>query len=134
MFKDKLPEAELDIMKVLWGENIPLKASEIVKKLCPKYSWKVPTAHVILSGLTEKGFVGVDKSSYSHKFFHLVTENEYFAGESAALVKKAGRSLPVLFASLIDSEDVTDEELLELSEMLDKKLAEIKNKKRGGNK
>lgn len=133
MIKERLSEAELDIMKLLWKENTPLKASEIVKMLFPKYTWKVPTAHVLLSRLAEKGFVDADKSSYSHRFFHVVTEEEYFAGESAALVRKAGRSLPMLFASLIESEDVTDAELLELSEMLDKKLAEIRNKKREGN-
>lgn len=123
---EKLTESELDIMKVLWGEGRPLKASEIVKLVVPKYSWKVPTAHVLLSRLLDKGFVGVDKSGYSHKFFHTVEEKDYIAGESVQLVKKTGGRLPQLFASLIESEDVTDEELLELSEMLDKRLRDIK--------
>ena len=125
---EKLTESELDIMKVLWSEKRPLKASEIVKLLVPKYTWKVPTAHVLLSRLSDKGFVGVDKSSYSHKFFHTVEESDYLADESVQLIKKTGGRLPMLFASLIESEDVTDEELLELSEMLDKRLKSIKKK------
>ena len=127
---EKLPDAELDIMKVLWRNETALKASEIVKKLSDKYSWKVPTAHVLLSRLAEKEFVGVDKSAYSHKFFAKVTEKDYFANESADLIKKAGGRLPMMFASLIESEEVTDEELLELSQMLDKRLKAIKDKKK----
>lgn len=126
---ERLPESELDIMKVLWNEKNALKASEIVKLLSDKYSWKVPTAHVLLSRLLNKGFVGVDKSGYSHKFFPLIDESEYFANESALLMKKAKGKLPMMFASLVESEDVSEEELLELSEMLDKRLEAIKNKK-----
>ena len=36
----------------------------------------------------------------------------------------------MMFASLIESEEVTDEELLELSQMLDKRLKAIKDKKK----
>ena len=126
---ERLPEAELDIMKVLWSSQEVLKASEIVKMIADKHSWKVPTAHVLLSRLAEKGFVGVDKSSYSHKFYSLISEEEYFANESALLVKKAKGRLPMMFASLLESDDVTDEELLELSEMLDKRLKDLKQKK-----
>lgn len=126
---DRLSEAELEIMHVLWRESTPLKASEIVKILSDKYSWKVPTAHVMLSRLVEKGYIGVDKSAYSHKFFAIVSEAEHLACESALLVKKAGGKLPLMFASLIESDDVTDEELFELSAMLDKRISEIKKGK-----
>jgi predicted transcriptional regulator len=127
---ERLPESELDIMKVLWAEKRALKASEVVKLLADKYSWKVPTAHVLLSRLLNKGFVDVDKNGYSHKFFPLIDEKEYFAGESVLLMKKANGRLPMMFASLVESEDVSEEELLELSEMLDRRLREIKKKNR----
>lgn len=126
---EKLPEAELDIMKIIWRESTPLKASEIVKLLADKYSWKVPTAHVLLTRLANKGFVGADKSSYFHRFYPIITEEAYFANESAELVKRAGGRVPMMFASLIVSEEITDEELLELSELIDRRLREIKKKK-----
>lgn len=126
---ERLPEAELDIMKVLWSSQKPLKASEIVKSLSDKHSWKVPTAHVLLSRLAEKGFICVDKSSYSHKFIPQITENEYLAQESSNLIKKTGGRLPMMIASLLDSEEVSADELYELSQMLDFKLKELNSKK-----
>lgn len=126
---ERLPDGELDIMKELWREGRALKASEIAKLLAPKHSWKVPTVHVLLSRLSEKGFVEADRSGYSHKFSALVSENDYFAAESANLAKKTGGKLHAMFAALIDSADITDEELSELSALLDAKMKEIKKAK-----
>ncbi len=129
MILEKLSDAEHDIMKVLWDSEKPLKASEITKILSEKHSWKVPTVHVLISRLTEKGFISVDKSSYSHYFAPSVSEEEYLASESEQLLIKAGGKLHKMFAALIDSANVSDEELSELSAMLDAKMKEIEKEK-----
>jgi len=125
---ERLSEAELDIMKVLWKSEKELKASEIVKRLSDKHSWKVPTAHVLLSRLADKGFVTIDKSAYSHKFIPSITENEYLAYESSSLIQKTGGRLPMMIASMLDGWDVTEDEIIELSEILENKLKQIKNR------
>ena len=127
---ERLPDGELDIMKELWREGRALKASEIAKLLAPKHSWKVPTVHVLLSRLEEKGFVTADRSGYSHKFSSRVSEADYISSESAHLAKKTGGKLHAMFAALIDSADITDEELTELSALLDAKMKEIKKAKK----
>lgn len=129
MTLEKLSDAELDIMRVLWESECPLKASEITKALSPKHSWKVPTVHVMVSRLTDKGFIAADKSSYSHYFSPAVSEKEYLASESKQLLSKAQGKLPVMIAALLDSAKVTDTELSELSSILDAKLREIEQKK-----
>lgn len=126
---ERLPNAELDIMKELWNSDSPLKASDIAKRLCEKHSWKVPTVHALLSRLEDKGFVLADRASYFHRFSAAVSETEYIAAESAALLKKSGAGLPAMVAALIDSDDVTNEELCELSALISAKINTIREKK-----
>lgn len=130
MKTERLPDAELDIMKELWKSTVPLKASDIAKRLSEKHSWKVPTVHAFLSRLEEKGFVTVDRSSYFHRFLAAFSEADYIASESSALLQKSGTRLPTLVSALMDSDDVTDEELNELSALIDAKLKALREKRR----
>ena len=125
---DRLADAELDIMRVLWQADGCLKASEIVKCLSETRSWKTQTAHVLLKRLEDKGFVTADKSAYVHTYVYAVGEGDYFASESDSLFKRIGGSFKTLVASMIDTDDITAEELSELSEILEKKRAELENK------
>lgn len=128
MKKDGLPAGELDIMKVLWASNEPLRAGEISKKLVGVHSWKTPTVHKLLSRLEEKGFVSADRTSYYHHFSPCVSESEYLSGQSQALLENAGKRLPQMVAAFIDNHEVTDEELNELFELIENRLKQIKNK------
>jgi BlaI family penicillinase repressor len=127
----RLSDSELDIMRVLWHSNKPLRASEIVKLLFDTRSWKPQTAHVLLNRLCEKGYANADRENYSYRFYPLVTEAEYIASESVLLIKKVGGSVNKMVASLIDTYNITDDDILALSEMLEKKRLEIQDKKRG---
>jgi len=127
--KNGLTEAEHDIMKCLWSESRSMSAGEIATNLSHKYSWKVPTAHVLMTRLTDKGFVSVDKKSYPHKFTAIVSEEEYVMSESAAVIRKTGGHLPQMIASLIETGAITDEEFWEISEIIEKKAVEFKKKK-----
>ncbi len=126
---ERLPDAQLDIMKELWKSEKPLKASEIAKNLSEKHAWKVPTVHVLLSRLLEKGLVLADRSSYSHRFSAAISEKDYMQSQSSTLLEKSGTRIHTMFAALIDSADITDEELCELSRLLDEKMKEIREKK-----
>lgn len=126
---EHLPDAELDVMKALWESSSPLKASEIAKRLSEKHSWKVPTVHALLSRLEEKGFVFADRASYFHRFSATVTEEEYLASESAKLLRRSGTKLPALVAALMNSDEITDEEIEELSLLIDEKRKGYKSTK-----
>lgn len=128
---ERLSDAEFDIMKVLWQSGKPLRAGEIVKLLSETRSWKTQTAHVLLNRLCEKGYVTADKSEYFHHFTPTMTESEYLAAESTTLMKKVGGSVRSMIASLIDTEGVTDEDISAISDILEKKRAEIRKDKPG---
>jgi len=131
MKMERLPDSELDIMKELWKSDSPLKAGDIAKRLAPKHSWKVPTVHALLSRLEEKGFVCADRSSYFHRFSPAVTEGDYIASESSVLLEKSQKRLPDLVCALMDFHDVSDEELRELSALIDARLESLKKKGKG---
>lgn len=126
---ERLPDAELDIMIALWNSTVPMRAGDIVRKLSETRSWKTQTAHVLLNRLCDKGFISADKDDYYHRFSPIITEEEYKASESDSLLKRIfGGSVKTMLASLIDTDKVTDDDILELTEMLEKKRAEIKDR------
>ena len=126
-----LPDSELVIMFVLWHSDKPLKASEIIQILSQSHAWKPSTAHTLLTRLEEKGFVSADKASYTHYFSPLISEDEYRATEShSVLTRLCDGSIKKMVASLITSESITDEDIKELTDMLQQKQAEIENKRR----
>lgn len=123
---ERLADAELDIMRVVWKSEKPLKASEITKLLSGERSWKTQTAHVLLARLCDKGYLNVDKSTYSHTFSPAVSSEEYFAAESEMLLSRMGRNLPGLIASLIDTSSVSGEEIAQIEKMIREKKESIK--------
>lgn len=129
---ERLADSELDIMRVLWQKNVPMRAGEIVKSLSGTRSWKTQTAHVLLTRLEEKGFVSADKSGYFHTYSYVIGEREYFASESDAFVKRLGGSVKAMVASMIDGDTISEGELLELSALLDVKCGELGIKRKGG--
>ena len=125
---ERLPAGELDIMKALWETDVPLRAGEIAKRLADERSWKTPTVHKLLSRLEEKGFVRADRSSYYHKFSPVVSESEYFSCQSQALLENTRKRFPQMVAALMETYDVTDEELNELSELIESRIKQLKKK------
>ena len=123
-----LTDAELEIMHVLWDSEKPLRASELTKKLSESRPWKVQTVHVLLSRLDEKGFIEADRSGYFHTYKARIGEAEYFASASGELFSNVGGSFKTLIASIIDTNDISDDELFDLKQMIDKRCAEIKKR------
>lgn len=115
---ERLADAELDIMRVLWQTREAMRAAQIVKQLSETRSWKTQTAHVLLGRLEEKGFVKADRSEYFHTYRAAVTEKAYFASESDAFVRRLGSSVKATVASLINASDISAEELSELEEFI----------------
>lgn len=119
---ERLTDAELDIMRVLWQNGEGLRAGQIVKLLSETRSWKTQTAHVLLNRLEEKGFVSADRSGYFHTYNSAITEKEYFASESDAFLRRLGGSVKATVASLIDAGDISDTELSELEALIRSRL------------
>lgn len=107
-----LSNAELEIMCLLWRENTPLTAHEILQKM-PEKSWKVETLLTFLSRLQRKGAVSSVKvptaGRRAHSLFSTaVTKDEYRQMQNHILIEKYhDGKVEDLLASLIQDGTLT---------------------------
>ena len=72
----KLPEAEFEIMKVVWEKEPPLTSSMLMEELRQTKEWKVPTLSSLLSRLVERGYLSTEKKGKERTYYRLLTEDE----------------------------------------------------------
>ncbi len=123
----KLTKTELEIMKLLWRENRPLSAPEILE-LSVDRSWKENSLYPMLTHLQDKGaieavgFVPVGKK-YARTFMPKVSQEAYF---TAVLGEDSDRLSAVAFLSaMLQNDDLDDAAVAEMEAM----LAEYKARK-----
>lgn len=117
----RLGEAELDIMHVVWHNELPVRAAYVSEQLRGKRNWQLSSIMTVLSRLVDKGFLTVEKVEGWNMYAPQVSEKEYQMSESAKLLKDVhAGSVKSLVASLVGGESVTQEELEDLRAYLDK--------------
>ena len=105
----RLPDTELEIMKVIWENGATLSTSEIK-------AWNVSALQTLLNRLIDRGFLESYKEGKNRFYTPLVAEKEYLAVENKAFLEKVNNhSVTKLVASLYDSHSITEEDLDELA-------------------
>ncbi|MEO1771292.1 MULTISPECIES: BlaI/MecI/CopY family transcriptional regulator [Enterococcus] len=120
----KLPDAEFEVMKVIWHSEIPIVGNTIVEKLelDTQKVWKLQTVHKLLSRLEERGFLQSDKNGKQRFFTPLVAEEDYLQYEAQNFVKSHYQgSLLNLVNAMYQGENLAEKELDELQEWLNER-------------
>ena len=117
---NRLPEAELTVMRAVWRLEPPVPTGAIRTRLEKERPWNLSALQTLLARLTERGFLSVGKEGRQNVYTPLVDEGAYLAFESAPFLE--GRGLPGLVAALYDSRSVSREELAELRAFLDEAM------------
>ena len=118
---NKLGEAELEIMQVIWNSETAVSSNYILKELHGRRKWQLSTLMTSLSRLTDKGFVSCDRSTGSNLYSWVIPENEYKTGASKSFLKKLyNNSLQNMIASLYSSKVIKSSDVEELRDFLDK--------------
>lgn len=117
----ELTKSEMEIMDVLWESNSPLSRSDLLEKSEAK-TWKDSSVHILLNGLLGKGAIceaGVVKRSktYGRTFAPTMTREEYFA--TTIFSHRHKPEIVGLFAALLSREDITAEELAEITKLVE---------------
>lgn len=108
--KDSIPDSELEIMKLLWGNNAPMTAPEIVKNIRLTHAWKETTIQTLLTRLLKKGAVRQDGSKRSYQYFPLISQREYQQIACNHLIKQAfGGNIDNLMNFLLNSNLLVDD-------------------------
>lgn len=115
----RLPDAELEIMVIVWAQDAPVSSSFILERLEGR-RWGLQTLLTVLSRLTEKGFLSCEKQGRYNLYRAAVAEDDYKRAEGKSLLARLyGNSFRNLVASLYDGEAITREDLAEMRRYLD---------------
>lgn len=114
----RLPDTELEVMQALWASDTPVLRAQLEERLAQTHPMATTTLLTLLSRLSEKGFVRVDKEGRKSLYAPLVTREDYLAAQSRSFIQKlCGGSLSTFASALCDS-GLSKEELEELRELL----------------
>ena len=112
----RLPDTELEIMKVIWESGETLSTSEVKTLLERSRPWNVSALQTLLNRLIDRGFLESYKEGKNRFYTPLVAEKDYLAVENKAFLEKVNdRSVTKLVASLFDSHSISEADLDELA-------------------
>ena len=118
----RLPDSELEVMQAIWSLEAPVARVDIEDVLKDSYPIAMTTLLTLLTRLSEKGFIKIEKVSRSARYYPLVSQQEYLAQQSKNFLQRlCGGNMSTFATALCDS-GISKEDLAELRELLDKEL------------
>jgi len=84
----KLPDAEFNVMKIVWASKPPITANLIMQEHGNKEGWKVQTAISLLLRLVERGFLRTEKNGKERTYFPIVNKEDYLKFETGKFIKE----------------------------------------------
>jgi len=114
----KLPDAEFDVMKVVWATQPPITTAEIMKQLGVGKEWKIQTIVSLMQRLMQRGFLRSEKHGKERFYFPLVEKDDYLTFETGNFLKYFhDNSLSNLVTALHGNDSLTDKDIDELMEL-----------------
>jgi len=118
----RLPDAEFELMKIIWRSEPRITTSKIIEALGDESSWKPQTILTMLTRLIEKGFLSSERIGRQRNYTAIVDEAEYMKVETGGFMSRYyGNSLGSLVKTMYDGKDLTKEEIAELRQWLKEK-------------
>lgn len=123
----RLPDAELVIMKIIWKLDGEVTSAQIIEALDGEKDWAIPTVLNFLSRLTNRGFLAVRRSGKKNIYAPLIDENAYVESESKSFLQRLhGNSLTSLVASLVNGNAISEEDFKKLERYIEEKAGDLK--------
>ncbi|HFL3159476.1 TPA: BlaI/MecI/CopY family transcriptional regulator, partial [Clostridioides difficile] len=99
----KIPQAELKIMKFIWSKNDIVTSKELIEAMEQDCNWKATTTLTLLSRLVNKRFLASDRIKRITYYTILITKEEYKIFETKRFLREVhSNSIESLIDSLID--------------------------------
>lgn len=85
----QISDYELELMKIIWGNNGAALYAEIVKALEEKGTpWTKNTIITLCSRLVDKGFLKTNKIGHRNEYTAIISEAEYQAAQTQTFLEK----------------------------------------------
>lgn len=114
----RLPDAELEVMQILWKHDPPVPRAAVEREMRRTRPIAQTTLLTLLTRLADRGFIRIEKRGRSSVYTPLVARGDYLAAQSRRFIDQlCGGSLSAFANALCDS-GLTPDELDELRELL----------------
>lgn len=118
----KLPDAEFEIMKIVWANEPPMSTNDIIAGLDSDKNWKPQTVLTLLVRLIDRGFLRSEKNGKERIYFPIIFEEEYLQFETGNFIEKFHQnSFLSLVNTLYKGKKLDDSDLDELMKWLKEK-------------
>ena len=112
----KLGVVETRFAELIW-ENEPLSSTQLVRICQQELLWKKPTTYTVLRKLCERGLFQNQNSIVTSR----ISRDEYYARQCEQFVEDTFEgSLPAFFAAFTTRKQLSDEEVEQLQQMIDR--------------
>ena len=124
----ELTEAEWTIIKAVW-QHEPCAAPTIQEKLHKKTDWTYSTVRTLMDRMVAKGLLTAEKIRNLTLYRSAVTRQQAQRGELLYALKNAfNGALTPMLQCLLETGDLTAEELIELESLIKEKKKRIQRK------
>ncbi len=118
----RLPDAELELMMVIWNSEKRVSRAEIEEQLDSSKNVAASTILKLLSRLEERGFVKREKEGKINYYSALVDKDKYLKETGKNILEKMfGGSLSNFAAALYMDEELSSDDIEELQQFIDSK-------------
>jgi len=118
----RLPDAEFEIMKIIWKNPSPITTLGIVDHLSFKKKWKPQTVLTMLLRLVDKDFLSSKKIGRERSYTPIILEHDYMQVETGNFMSRyAGNSMGSLIKTMYDGGDMSEADIDDLQRWLEEK-------------
>ena len=115
----KLYDSEMKIMELIWRKE-PVSAKELSLIARDEIGWNKNTTYTVIKKAIEKGYVKREDPDFICT--SLISKEEVRGIETRSLVDRLfGGSKKALFSALLEDEELTEKDIAELREMIEKR-------------
>lgn len=123
----KLPDSELEIMQVIWGEKPPISTGRVREILNErrKKDLNISTVQTLLNRLIKKEFLCAERIGKEKVYFPLVEEHKYLNFEAEHFIGKLfGNSLPNLVTTLYKHKSISQKDIEDIADWFSEQVKE----------
>ena len=118
----KLPDAEFEIMKVVWANEPPTTTNIVMQQLGNEKAWKAQTIISLMLRLVERGFLRTEKNGKERTYFPMVERDDYLEFETSNFINQFhNNSFLDLVTTMYNNEALSNEDIDGLRKLLNGK-------------
>ena len=116
MKSKRLPDAEFQVMQVIWDAQPPVTTTTVMDRLGRERGWKIQTVVSLFGRLTERGFLrAVQGPGRGRAFYPLITREAYLRMETESFVSRYHNNSVASLIGALRRDELTQDDLDELA-------------------